>query len=147
MKRMTAIFALLLLGVTAQACPDLEGSYRCQSPSRSYDMVIAQEAVGENMKYVFLDPHTPNDKGDVTITDGVLRKEENSASVKNKTIKGWCEGEKLLDVRTGDYYMNGEYMSSFELSSTFFRQEGNLIWKEEGTMTLPVNRQTVCRPR
>jgi hypothetical protein len=147
MKPLIVTFIFSLAGLNANACPDLTGSYRCQSASRAYDMVIEQRPVGENMQYWFIDPRAPNDRSDTTITDGVTRKVEDSGTVKRKTIKGWCEGEKLLDFRTGDFYQNGELWSSFELSSTYYFKEKNLIWDETGKMTFPVSHHTVCRPR
>lgn len=142
--------ALLLLsfltGLNTYACPDLTGEYRCKSKSNTYDIIIEQQPNGEHTQYWFLAAENPEDRDDSVITDGVLRKRKNTETVKRGKIKAWCDGDKLIDVRWGDLYVDGEFFTDFELKSKFYIKNGKLIWDETGMMTFPVDRQTICTP-
>lgn len=141
MKKITALFAVLLASPLALACPTISGTFTCSDSSgETYTMQL--NTTVENGVYVY------ESDGEKIYTDGQSRQFSNDSSRGQYTAT--CAGNFVDLQMNGEILENGQGVGTFAMTSRMtqngvgFEQisQGHATYKGQ---TFPLNDTTTCR--
>jgi|GEM_PF-2069919 len=117
----TKLFALPLFicfCLQAQACPDLTGQYTCTDSDGSETLTITQE-VSDTLKVIVNDTEIIVDSKSYPMTG--------DPTMKNASIRSWCDDKAIKSQMTGDLYNGDEKTGYVETMVQYILAEDGLI--------------------
>ena len=141
MKKLTALFAVLLASPLALACPQLTGNFACSDKSGEVYNVQLTTTV-ENGVYVY------ESEGEKIYTDGQRRTFSNDST--RGVYVATCAGNFVDLQMSGEILENGQSVGTFDMTSRMTQNGVGYEQISEGQatymgQTFPINDQSTCR--
>lgn len=139
------LLGLIALAFSAQAfaCPNLAGSYTCTFNNQSEAITITQDQKDGVTIYQY-------NGGDLR-ADNQVYSIPDDESLKQATVRGWCEGESLKINVIGKYYSQGSYFGDLNMTLDNSKVGDNLRQITSGNVkndggNYPINADVTCTP-
>jgi hypothetical protein len=125
LQKTVLVLATALFSAGALACPNLAGTYTCETDEGAQTANITQEESGGVTTYDF--------DGMQLITDNETRAIPDDGSLKDGKIRSWCEGDALKAAATGTVLDGGEPMGDVDVTITVSTDGTTLTQTTSGT--------------
>lgn len=113
-----ALPAALFFCLQASACPDLTGRYTCNGNDISESLVITQE-VSDTLKVIVNDAEI--------LVDGKSYPMTGDPSLRNASIRSWCEDKAIKSQMTGELYEADQKIGDVETTIEYVLGEDGIV--------------------
>lgn len=140
---MRSLAALVLLfSAQAFACPELTGNYTCTYQDGSNEQISITQGV-QNGVTVY------NYNNSAMPADNKVYPMPEEQTLKNATIRAWCEGEVLKANLLGEYYNEGSKFGDLDMTLDITKSGSDLKQLSNGTLKnkdgeYALNGEVVC---
>jgi hypothetical protein len=141
---MSKLVALaLVVSANAWACPDLTGTYTCQYQDGQTEVITLSQ---ENKDGVVT--YTYNNNASIP-ADNVAYPVPDGPTLREGTLRAWCEADTFKSQLVGKYYDQGVYFGDLTLNIDFAKVGNDLKQVNTGSVKnsasqYPINGEVVC---